>query len=82
MPFESHPFTIASIRDDKNQDLVFTIRAMDGFTRRLHTHAIENPGKPVMVLVDGPYGTPPAVNTYSTVILLAGRFDFLLFDHH
>lgn len=81
MPFESHPFTIASIRDDKNQDLVFTIRAMDGFTHRLYTHAVENPGKSVMVLVDGPYGTPPAVNTFSTVILLAGKFQCLSFDH-
>jgi ferric-chelate reductase len=82
MPFESHPFTIASIRDDKNQDLVFTIRVMDGFTRRLHKHAVGNPGKPVMVLVDGPYGTPPAVNTFSTVVLLAGKFQRLSFDYY
>jgi ferric-chelate reductase len=75
MPFESHPFTIATVRDDKNKDLVFTIRAMDGFTRHLHTHAVKNPGKAVTVLVDGPYGTPPAVNTFSTVVLLAGRIE-------
>jgi ferric-chelate reductase len=78
VPFESHPFTISSIRDDKNQELVFTIRAMDGFTRRLYAHAVENPGQSVTVLVDGPYGTPPAVNTFSTVVLLAGGFERLL----
>jgi predicted ferric reductase len=32
MPFESHPFSIASVQDDKHQGLVFTIRAMGGFT--------------------------------------------------
>ena len=77
LPFESHPFTIASIREptaegQKNQPLVFIIRAENGFTRHLYNHAVSNPGKPVTLLVDGPYGRPPAVNTFSSVVLLTG----------
>lgn len=77
LPLESHPFTIASIREPtpeghKNQPLVFIIRAMNGFTRHLYDYAVSNPGKPAAVLVDGPYGRPPSVNTFSSVVLLAG----------
>jgi ferric-chelate reductase len=77
LPFESHPFTIASIREptvdrDRNHPLVFIIRAMDGFTRHLYNYAVTHPSKPVTVLVDGPYGRPPPVNSFSSVILLAG----------
>ncbi len=75
--FESHPFTIASIREPtprgyKNQPLVFIIRAANGLTRHLCNYAASYPGKPVTVLVDGPYGRPPSVNSFSTVVLLAG----------
>src|SRR5258708_12657708 len=75
LPFEAHPFTIASIREPtaeghKNQPLVFIIRAMNGFTRHLYNHAVSHSGKPVTVLVDGPYGQPPSVNTFSSVVLL------------
>jgi len=77
LPFESHPFTIASIREPtieghKNQPLVFIIRTMNGFTRHLYNHAVSHPGKPVAMLVDGPYGRPPSVDCFSTVVLLAG----------
>ena len=73
-PFESHPFTIASIREpgDKDHPLVFIIRAMNGFTRHLYNHAASHPGKPVIVLVDGPYGRPPSLDSFSSVVLLAG----------
>jgi len=75
LPFESHPFTIASIREpegDGSHPLVFIIRAMDGFTRHLYNYAVSHPGKPVTVLVDGPYGWPPSVDSFSSVVLLAG----------
>lgn len=78
IPVEAHPFTIANIPDrDQNgrarpTDLVFYIRAMDGFTRKLHDYAAINHAKSVVALVDGPYGAPPPVNTFNTVILIAG----------
>lgn len=90
LPFEAHPFTIASIdstllsSDDpeKNGDasgsywkeLVFLIQAREGFTKRLKESALE--GKPVKVFVDGPYGTSPDLGKYDTSVLVAGMFVF------
>jgi hypothetical protein len=37
-------------------ELVFYLRQQGGFTARLYQHALEQPGAPVSVLVDGPYG--------------------------
>jgi ferric-chelate reductase len=84
VPFESHPFTIANIPDrdangrSKPTDLVFYIRAMDGFTRKLHDYAALHNGQTVVALADGPYGRPPPVNTFSTVVLIAGEDDSML----
>jgi ferric-chelate reductase len=81
LPFE-HPFTIANIpeRDESGgtraTDLIFYIRARNGLTRKLHDYAALNQGKPVIALVDGPYGQPPPVNSFSTVVLIAGKHSF------
>ncbi|KDQ18799.1 hypothetical protein BOTBODRAFT_126641 [Botryobasidium botryosum FD-172 SS1] len=87
-PLESHPFTAASIpyalggslSDEK--ELVFIIRARDGFTKRLLERAAEqdcaastSPALPALDLkayVDGPYGYPPSWALYDTCILIAG----------
>lgn len=37
-------------------EIVFFIRHQDGFTKKLYQHALDYPGVPVPVLVDGPYG--------------------------
>ncbi|KAG8760253.1 hypothetical protein FRC14_003551, partial [Serendipita sp. 396] len=79
IPFEAHPFTIANIpeRDQRGNkssetDLVFYIRAMDGFTRKLYEYAQAHNGGTVPALVDGPYGVPPPIHSFTTVILIAG----------
>lgn len=86
LPFEAHPFTPASIphslSDDKEQtvDLEFIIRGRDGFTKRLLEYARSDDveagsnaeGKEVKVLLDGPYGQPPNLATYDSVVLFAG----------
>jgi NAD(P)H-flavin reductase len=55
----SHPFTICSLPSmqpgDQNE-LVFYVRPHGGFTAKLRTQALENPGSSIPVLVDGPYG--------------------------
>lgn len=85
LPFESHPMTIANIpeRDErgrsKSNELVFYIRALDGFTKKLYDHAMLNPGKTVVALADGPYGCPPDPNTFSTVLLVCGEPSMLFF---
>ncbi|KAH9944667.1 iron reductase [Amylocystis lapponica] len=85
LPLEAHPFTIASIEglpednDEKSnrgesapywQELVFLINVREGFTKRLAEAA--GKGKTVGVLVDGPYGFSPDLDSDDTVILVAG----------
>jgi predicted ferric reductase len=64
---ESHPFTILS-----TTPFEMVVAAYDGFTRDLHTHAMENPGKVLKASVDGPYGTVPDFTRYSKVLFIAG----------
>ncbi|KAF8526247.1 ferric reductase NAD binding domain-containing protein [Hysterangium stoloniferum] len=57
-------------------DLVFLIRVKNGFTRRLLENVEQKRGADgkayFSVLIDGPYGIPPDVNAYESVILVAG----------
>lgn len=77
MPFEAHPFTIASIPSSVNEkgehDVVFLIRGRDGFTGRLREHAAGNPAGRVSAFLDGPYGCPPDLRQFTTCVLVAGR---------
>jgi len=86
LPFEAHPFTIASIdsplaaegESEKElgvsapywKELVFLIQARGGFTKRLKESALQ--GKTVKVFVDGPYGPSPDLGKYNTSVLVAG----------
>ncbi|KDR83594.1 hypothetical protein GALMADRAFT_219415 [Galerina marginata CBS 339.88] len=76
MPFEAHPFTIASIPesggDSKECDVVFLIRGRSGFTRRLREHAAKDSGSRVPAFLDGPYGCPPDLRSFTTCVLIAG----------
>lgn len=76
LPTEAHPFSIASIpeRHDRTGgvDVVFLIRGRTGFTQRLKNHAIKNGIGSVPAYLDGPYGCPPDLRTFSTCILIAG----------
>lgn len=88
LPTEAHPFTIASIpkklegTDDK--EVVFLIRGRSGFTRRLKDHASRNGegSNTVPALLDGPYGCPPNLNTFTTCVLIAGEWLIQLFLSH
>ncbi|KAF9483940.1 hypothetical protein BDN70DRAFT_903886 [Pholiota conissans] len=73
LPFEAHPFTIASIPESGKQcSVVFLIRGRSGFTQRLRQHAIKDHGNRVPAFLDGPYGCPPDLTAYTTCILIAG----------
>ncbi len=77
LPFEAHPFSIASIPEDgKKSDVTFLIRGRSGFTQRLRQHAANDHGSRVPAFLDGPYGCPPDLTRYSTCVLLAGLFYF------
>ena len=73
--FESHPFTISTIDDDSKSDgsaLVFILRVQLGFTQKLHKEASSD--MTYKVFLNGPYGSPPLLIGYQTVILIAGPF--------
>lgn len=87
LPFEAHPFTIASIPAHPRNDgvnssgdngVVFLIRGRSGMTGRLRRLAArENrPTITTPALVDGPYGCPPDLLNFATCILIAGEYKF------
>lgn len=76
--FESHPFTISSIpatsSSSPSNDVRLIIRAHSGFTRRLHRRALPSlQGDSVVMtaFVAGPFGAPPAWNSFETLVLIA-----------
>ncbi|KAI0053615.1 hypothetical protein FA95DRAFT_1600760 [Auriscalpium vulgare] len=75
MPFETHPFTIASIpsaTEGSEKQLTFYIRGRKGLTQKLVEQATDKDGVKVPVSVEGPYGAPPNLAPYATSILVAG----------
>ncbi|KAJ5166227.1 uncharacterized protein N7482_005008 [Penicillium canariense] len=81
VPLQSHPFTIASLPEDKK--LEFFIRAENGGTRRFFRYASKNDkvlgaGEAALtargrtVFVEGPYGTMRSLRQFDSVVLLAG----------
>lgn len=86
LPLEAHPFTIASIpgdprigasRGSEDNEVVFLIRGRSGMTGRLRHFAMRENCSALMVpaFVDGPYGFPPDLLTFTTNILIAGNFN-------
>jgi len=76
-PFESHPFTISTIDDDStsgDSPLVFLVGVRNGFTQKLLKEARMSSDQTYKVFVNGPYGSPPLLMGYQTVILIAGSF--------
>ncbi|KZV94215.1 hypothetical protein EXIGLDRAFT_673197 [Exidia glandulosa HHB12029] len=83
-PLEAHPFTIATIPDppsreaskiSSSRELSFIIRGRSGFTGKLRRQAqiARSTGRNIVTAyVDGPYGAPPDLSSFSTAILIAG----------
>ncbi|KAI9889439.1 MAG: hypothetical protein M1814_005302 [Vezdaea aestivalis] len=78
---QSHPFTIASVGDEKDlsaaRSIEFIIKPKHGFTRALGVEARKSLEelprgftKEVTAYIDGPYGGPPDFNGFDRVILL------------
>lgn len=83
-PVESHPFTIATIPNGdasdenggerKGKEMVWIVRARDGFTKRIGEYVTGLGGKCQMpVFMHGPYGSPSDITPYSTCIFIAGK---------
>jgi hypothetical protein len=77
-PLESHPFTIANVcgkgTSPIGNDIRLVIQAQSGFTRRLHRKAKSAPeGRAIglTAIVTGPFGRPPAWNSFETLVLIS-----------
>ena len=77
VPFQSHPFTIASIPADGKME--FVVKAETGGTRRFFRHAERSHGLPASdqtcaktVTIEGPYGCLRPLRQFDSVVLLAG----------
>jgi predicted ferric reductase len=76
-PFQSHPFTIATIDEadgtfSGEKKLVFLIRVRNGFTKKLMLVASSD--RTYKIFINGPYSSPPVLVGYETIILIAGWF--------
>jgi len=73
-PFEAHPFTISNDPRSRRKDAELVIRAHSGFSRRLRNRALLSEGnEPVTMkaFIQGPYGAPPAWNSFETLVLIS-----------
>lgn len=78
LPFQSHPFTIASIPEDGKME--FLVKAESGGTKRFFKHAEKVNGlntasdisRIKTVAIEGPYGTLRPLRQFDSVVLLAG----------
>lgn len=71
-PFQSHPFTIASIEEDG--ELILIIKQRGGLTKKLYDKVCDSHEPWVTrVIIDGPYGGPSRdPGSFDTVVLIAG----------
>lgn len=70
-PFEMHPFTIANVSGDEHLNLL--IKAHSGFSKRLRKAALRSntQAKPFLGFLSGPWGLPPDLRHYETIVLIA-----------
>lgn len=79
-PLEAHPFSIAThplegqTEDPDGRRVILIVRPREGLTRRLANRLErQTEGREELtLLVDGPYGSPPSIISYPTVVLIAG----------
>lgn len=80
-PFQSHPFTIASIPQDGTME--FLVKSKSGGTKRFFKHAQRHQGLPLTqsntsashtaaVVIEGPYGAIRPLRQFDSLFLIAG----------
>ncbi|TKA72128.1 hypothetical protein B0A55_06359 [Friedmanniomyces simplex] len=75
-PFELHPFTIANASHtsaEAGSPLTMLIKARSGFSKSLHQAAMKRVDRErtYRALLSGPWGVPPDLRQYDTVVLVA-----------
>ncbi|KAI0055998.1 hypothetical protein BV25DRAFT_1660362 [Artomyces pyxidatus] len=59
-----------SVPASHGKDLVFVVKAREGFTKRLNEIAKKDGS--LKIFIDGPYGAPPNLGNFDTVVFFAG----------
>ena len=57
---------------DESKQLTFLVRVHKGFTRRVRSAARDDESESMNIFFDGPYGEPPLLTGFETVIFIAG----------
>ncbi|WPG97757.1 ferric/cupric reductase transmembrane component 7 [Acrodontium crateriforme] len=71
-PFELHPFTIANTSSSMpNHHMTMVIKAHSGFSKVLHSTAVKSPSRNYRAFISGPWGSPPDLSHFETVVLIA-----------
>ena len=75
-PLESHLYTVSNAcsrsPSKSTTEAYLVVRAHSGFSGRLYRHALKQQGLFSMrAFISGPYGDPPAWNTFETLVLVA-----------
>ncbi|EAA30048.3 hypothetical protein GE21DRAFT_4980 [Neurospora crassa] len=78
-PMEAHPYTIACAHQLPEtcicNSIQLVVRKHGGFSKRLHERAIKDHAEEkkgnYTVFVSGPYGMPPRLDIYETVVLIS-----------
>ena len=78
-PMEAHPYTIACAHQLPEtcicNSIQLVVRKHGGFSKRLHDRAVKDHAEDrkgnYTVFVSGPYGMPPRLDIYETVILIS-----------
>ena len=74
-PIEAHPFTIANDpqydQSSNSRTINLLIKAHGGFSRRLLKNAQKFPKRSYRAFVSGPWGIPPNLSSFETIIFIA-----------
>lgn len=72
---ETHPFTIANLppkeSNTDSREIELFIKAHRGFTKHLAQHVEKSSDDSIRVCLDGPWGSPPLLDSAETLIFLA-----------
>jgi predicted ferric reductase len=77
VPLTSKKFTEKQLSDEsldhfhKSKQMSFLVRVHKGFTQHMRSAARDK--ESLNILFDGPYGDPPLLTGFDTVVLIAGR---------
>lgn len=81
LPLEAHPFSYANVPSQLNGSPTFLIRVHNDATKLLRDSLGSDECALLPIRMEGPYGTVPQLDQFSTVVLFAGACSRCLIAH-